>query len=254
MANTFARVYFPAFGDDSQLVDLLKLMCAHKDLTPERVDECEPIRRPFDVANVQDIASKLFLAPSFLWKSRGGIARGSVYLREGRRRKTSSLSMWINLERLEDFTGLMQVMCEAAGKFGSHYGYLHYLSEPEIVKGRQSGAIIGLPPKAPYLLNVTRPKLIYCLPDLYWGNIFGPEYVALFGGRERVATAPAYVVWEVAPETFYLQVSENILDLGARHRAFDAMREQVKVHLGRDCFFDNEAGIHSNYRAPALGW
>jgi hypothetical protein len=89
----------------------------------------------------------------------------------------------------------------------------------------------------------------YFLRDLYWGNVFGPPYVGLFGA-DQLRTAPAAVVTELRPGYFYLQLTDAILDLCDADAlvSYRAVRDAVKEHLGPDCFYD--AGTTTPRRAP----
>jgi hypothetical protein len=104
------------------------------------------------------------------------------------------------------------------------------------------------------MMGVSRWQLVLGLPGIYWANIFGPEYVALFGGRERVLSTPVPVIEEVAPKTFYLQLSDNMLDFATRFEEMAALQRRVKEHLGADCFVDHKARYTRTYRVPELGW
>jgi hypothetical protein len=89
----------------------------------------------------------------------------------------------------------------------------------------------------------------YYLRDLYWGNVFGPPYVELFGA-DRLRTAPAAVVTELRDGCFYLQVTDTILDLSSPEGIprYRAARDAVKNHLGPEFFY--EAGATTPRRAP----
>jgi hypothetical protein len=93
-------------------------------------------------------------------------------------------------------------------------------------------------------------QLELCLPDLFWANVLGPPYTQMFGA-DRLATAPAHLVEEIAPGTFYLQLSERIEDIHEHPDQLDRARVEVKEHLGVNAFWHPEAGLDfAYYQAP----
>ena len=254
MSTTFAQLYFPAITEHGQLAELLRLMCRSDALTPARYDEVEPIRQAFNVNQIDAIAERLVSANQFYWTGTRGAASGSIRLRSGKGKQTASLSIWTDVERLsnpEELTGLIR---DTVTRFGASYGYVHYLSQQEMKKLAGADTVLGGDGYNPPMMSVTRWKLVRCLPNLYWANVFGPEYVALFGGSDRVASAPAQIVGQLAPDTFYLQLTGDMLDFSTHHAEVDALRERTKQYLGADCFFDYESGFNGTYRVPNLGW
>lgn len=144
-------------------------------------------------------------------------------------------------------------MQQLVGRFGATYGLIHYLGPAEIKALAGSDTVTGDEYNPPMLV-VTRWDLVRCLPNLYWANIFGPEYVSLFGGIERVRQAPASVIREIAAETIYLQLSDDMRDVENRHAEMAERRECTKRFLGADCFFNDETRFKGRYRVPELGW
>jgi len=253
MSTTFAEVFFPSVHQTPQLAEVLKIMCRSKAWTPAKYGENEPIRTVFDANEIEVMAERLLPLGTIYWKGGDGFSNGALSLGQGRGKKTASLSIWTDLERLNDTSDLSRVIHEVSARFGASYGFVHYLSEPERKRLSGSDTIMGNE-NTPHSLMISRWQLVRCLPNLYWANVFGPEYVTLFGGRDRVASAPAAIVKELAPDTFYIQLTENMLDFASRHAEVDELRERVKKHLGADCFFDYETRFNGRYRVPNLGW
>lgn len=251
--STFAEISFPSITDADQLTYLLRLMCRDRSLTIARYDSREPIRKAFSTDRIDEIARSLIDTKTLYWIGVGGVASGSISLRKGLGKQSGWLSVWTNVERMDSVDTLMDLLTGVASRFGATYGYVHYMSPPEIKRGGINDTVCGNASNPPFMI-MTRWQLVRCLPDLYWGNIFGPEYVALFGGRDRMLSAPAPVIKELAPDTFYLQLSVDILDFVNRYKEIDALRERVKEHLGRECFFDYKAQFSKKYRVPDLGW
>ena len=221
-------------------------MCAYKSLTPTRYGEVQPFRSTFDRTRVAEMAQSLLSASSFYWDCERRVASGTISPQHGRGRKSASLSVLTSVERLDPPEILIDFLQKAASRLGAIIGYVHRLCKVD----SQRAAVSDGSPR----LGLYRWQLVRCIPDLYWANVFGPEYVALFGGAERVRSAPAPVVRELAPDTFYIQLSGSMLDFETRYAEISAVREQVKQHLGADCFFDYEAKFAKKYRVPDLGW
>lgn len=74
------------------------------------------------------------------------------------------------------------------------------------------------------------------LPDIYWANFLGPEYVEMFG-LERVLSAPCDTVERLAGGGALLILTESPLDFGKNPVEFNRKRDQVRSHLGEDAFF-----------------
>jgi hypothetical protein len=55
-----------------------------------------------------------------------------------------------------------------------------------------------------YIYLVTH-VLRHWLPDVFWGTVFGPPYVALFG-KDRLLSAPVAVAEEIADDMIYVQL------------------------------------------------
>jgi hypothetical protein len=86
-------------------------------------------------------------------------------------------------------------------------------------------------------LTVHVNQLRCYLPDLWWGNIFGPALVELVG-RDRLAHAPAEISVPLTDDTWYLQVSAGVHDSITDPDGFETARARIKAHLGRDLWWD----------------
>jgi hypothetical protein len=71
-----------------------------------------------------------------------------------------------------------------------------------------------------------------------------------FFGVERLRSAPAAVVRELRPGYFYVQLTDDLADVREDRPLFTAAREAVKQHLGRDCFYTEDAAVP--LRAPVF--
>jgi len=82
------------------------------------------------------------------------------------------------------------------------------------------------------------------IPDIFWANFLGPEYVEMFG-VERISSAPCYSVEHLPDGGALLLLSASPLDYLADPENSDKRRIEIKRHLGPEAF--DEEG--NNYRA-----
>jgi hypothetical protein len=251
--TTFMGLYVPAIMDSEPFARILQLISEKQSLTPFKYGDCEPFRLVFNKDNIGGIAKQFIASEIFFWKGVKNLSSGSVCLQRGLGKKVANIEVFTNIEKISPREILSDLIQDLAINLKGIYGYIHYLSESEIPKLSGSGTLVANPGKPPDLM-VSLRSLVNCLPNLYWANIFGPEYVKLFGGSERVRSTPAPIVKELAQDTFYIQLSENMLDFASHHAEIDKVREHAKQYLGTDCFFDQKIGMDAKYRTPNIGW
>jgi hypothetical protein len=251
--TTFAQIILPPITESSQLATIFESLSQYKTLTPFKYGEVDPMRDIFDANKISEISERHFRAFHLAWYSAKNVSLGSIMPNFGRGKTTAYFSISTSIERISPPDMLVDLIQDVFRRSKGIYGYIHYLSEAELQRLAKSDTIKCYNANSP-TFGVNRFQLVRCLPNLYWANVFGPEYVALFGGAERLRSAPAPIVKELAPNIFYIQLSDNMLDFATRHSEIDAVRERVKQHLGADCFFDYEATFTRKYRVPNLGW
>lgn len=91
--------------------------------------------------------------------------------------------------------------------------------------------------------------LRHWLPDVFWGTVFGPAYVRLFG-KERLLSAPAYLVEDIGPEMVYVQLTEKLADAANHSEALQLAREAFKMHFDNNAFFISGRGYDRLQRGP----
>ena len=69
-------------------------------------------------------------------------------------------------------------------------------------------------------------------------------------GRERILSAPAYKVCELSRDAICVQLSKELSDMTVRYEEVEAVRRDVKRHLGEDAFFDPIKGEGYRYSVP----
>lgn len=92
-------------------------------------------------------------------------------------------------------------------------------------------------------------ELIHCLPDMYWGVVFGKAYSELFG-MDKLLSAPAYYVEQLSDDAVYIQLSETLGDVLTDFDGVQVVREKVKEHLG-NAFFKPELAYSIRPGTPA---
>ena len=85
------------------------------------------------------------------------------------------------------------------------------------------------------------------LPDIYWANFFGPDYVRLFG-KEKLESAPCYRVEWLSDGGVLLLVTPTLSDYDSDPENFGRVRTAVKEHLGIGAFDNGD--WHFRGRVP----
>lgn len=142
--------------------------------------------------------------------------------------------------RAIDPAGLQEWLRALAGPLRADYGYLHVASDPDAVTGRRAPGALTADDDAGFSLYQSAATIAQAgIAELMWGTVLGPAYVALIGA-EQIRTAPAARVEEIAPDTWWLQITAAATDPLEDWAAFDAARRAVKEHLGRRLFFERD--------------
>lgn len=79
------------------------------------------------------------------------------------------------------------------------------------------------------------------LPDIYWANFLGPEYVEMFG-EKKVFSSPCYSVERLLDKGALLLVSPSPLDRLGDPKEFEKSRERLKEYLGKEAFDTGQPG------------
>jgi hypothetical protein len=208
---------------------------------PHRYGWSEPPRHVYAPERFEHFWSDPFLLK---WRNATRTATGTVYTRTG----PYDLLSWIELsgEQTPDLAldGLAELVQAGARSLDLSYGLLTLFHPDDAAVDFVSRTQT----EDPYVA-VEPVTLKRFLPNMFWGNIFGPPYVDLFG-VERLRSAPAAVVCEVRPGYFYVQLTDDLTDVQENRPHFTATREAVKRHLGRDCFYTRDAA--GPFRVPVL--
>ena len=71
------------------------------------------------------------------------------------------------------------------------------------------------------------------IPDIFWANFFGPEYVEAFG-RDRLISAPCHKIEELSDGGIIVFLSESPLD--ASGEDYKVRKRELYDYLGEDAF------------------
>jgi hypothetical protein len=216
-------------------------------LMPEKYGNYEPLREVARGRSDREVL-ECWRYP-FLWMRRKPRVDGSVWMTKGLsvRAQHSSIKVHCRTFALEE--ELCDFLRAAAVVFNADLGFVHALTDEDVKLGLMAD-VIGSPTRSGnWYLRVSSHRLKRYLPDMYWGVVFGPPYVQMFG-RERLLGSPASVVDELDSGHVYLQASRSLADLVEGTSEVRAVRDRVKRHLGSEAFFSPDLGAEGEYRVP----
>jgi hypothetical protein len=227
----YAEVFTPGqLSDPDEGRVLIASLSEHvPSWTPYRYGWSEPLRNTYDPERFDHFWSQVGY-----WRNATRTSEGSVEVRSGPWDILSKVQ--VSGEWTPELTGegLGAFLADSGAALDISYGMAHRFTPDE--RAAYRNAWFGLSPEQDRVKKARQGTMPHVLRDLYWGNVFGPAYVELFG-VERLRTAPAAVVGELRPGYFYLQLTADITD----RAALAAAREKVKAHLGEECFHDPNA-------------
>jgi hypothetical protein len=199
--------------------------------TPHRYGFSEPLRNTFTPDRIDH-----FWSQQPYWRNAARTLNARVNIRVGPWDILSKIEMSgpFTPELKGDGLGVFLAECGAAPAADITYAMAHVFTDDE--KDAYYRSWFHLPPVPDSVKRAAQGTMPYFLRDLYWANLFGPPYTGLFG-IDRLRTAPAAVARETRPGYFYLQLTDDIAD----RDGIAVIREQVKAHIGPDCFYDPKA-------------
>jgi hypothetical protein len=194
---------------------------------PERFGNYEPIRIRF---NADDIESALeHWEWPFLVKRQKPRMQGSIFIGGGK----VPVHGWITVDfdfkpaHQKQFIEFFKVL---SVKLNAEFGFLH------------------IKPKDKHLIVTTHVLRNY-IPAMFWTTLLGKAYVDMFG-HERIRGCGAPINEELGADMFYLQASEEFLDLERKGEEVARTLNQIKKHLNNNAFFDPELGSDHVYSVP----
>lgn len=190
---------------------------------PERYDDHEPIKLPFDPENL-DRALECW-GRSFLWRGTPSSIVGGAYVGFHEVHDGVVLRMPASALDMKSVRRLFEAMGQT---FGIDLAFVHVRTDADTTDIEYYKRHL-----MPFQTLNTH-HLREGLPDLPWAMLFGPPYVKLFG-RERLMSSTAACV-EVVGNGVYLQLTDNPTDVAKNREEYLTSQRLTKEHLDRDAF------------------
>ncbi|GLZ23168.1 hypothetical protein [Burkholderia plantarii] len=218
-------------------------------LTPERWGWWEPLEREFDAEHLDRLVPEKGLCETVYWqRKKQPKAEGAFSVRWSSKSSRvhdthSNISLTAELRQVEQ-EAIVGYLKNASMRSAADFALVDTLAGSYRDFAIESGS-------APYgeRFMVVTHLLRHWLPDVFWGTVFGPPYVRLLG-KERLLSAPAYIVEELAPEMVYVQLSERIVDVVEDNAGLRTRRELFKEHFDSNVFFRSGQGYDRLQRGP----
>jgi hypothetical protein len=234
MTIAYAELFTPSLlKDPTEGRAFIEALAAHVPYwMPRRYGWSEPLRHTFADERFDHFWSQLGY-----WRNAARTLNARADIRTGPWDILSDVKMSgaFAPELKGDGLGAFLADCGAAPALNITYAMAHLFTDEEENETYRRDWF-ELPPVPESVKIAAQGTMPYFLRDLFWANLFGPPYTELFG-IERLRTAPATVAREMRPGYFYLQLTDDIAD----RDGVAAVREQVKAHIGADCFYDPKA-------------
>ncbi len=253
MYDMFMGLHTQPLSAPAELESILTDLCRVKELAPTKYGSHEPFRLTFDPSKIKEVTAELVAWPEFYWRCAKRINGGVVRTRFGQGQPSGEVSVWVHSENSEIMYRLRDILINTSQILPVHYGYVHALCDQDFRKGMMTYTTTRNLTNG-RTLKITRPSLMRCVPDLYWVNLFGPEYVAAFG-RQRFQDLPIGQAEEVSKDSFLIQLGPRFEAFFEGYDAIESSRHEIKRQAGCcDFFFDYTEGTKKSYRVPKLGW
>jgi len=237
----------------SDFLEVVRTYCALlPQVTPEKWGWWEPLDRTFDAQNLSQLIAKSGKCETIDWhrKSRPK-AEGSFRVRWLSRSANvadthSSVNLTVELGQVEQ-SNLITYLKTACKQAEADFAFVDTVTESYRSFGMENGSV----PYGDRFMFSTH-VIRHWLPDVFWGTVFGPPYVKLFG-KDRLLTAPVAVAEEIADDMVYIQLTDSLSDVAKDPAAMQAHRAKVKEHLKADAFFESGRGYDRLQRGPVGG-
>jgi hypothetical protein len=217
-------------GYSEKFSEILRVLLSHGGIySPQKVDiGSNKARRvfPFDENQIE----KWFLE----WKKSGPVAACIL-------KRTSPvqvlvilgksplhfqpISLMVGRQYFDDNSRLLEflsIMKELYSLLHPSYGEVNTTGMIKVVRDNRGASSLGI--------NLER-----ALPDIYWANFLGPEYVEMFG-RKKLESAPWYRIEPLSDGGILLLLTPSPFDYDKDPERFEELRLKVKEHLGADAF------------------
>lgn len=233
--------------------DFLNAVRSHCDRLPELLPEkwswWEPLDRPFNLNEVERLIASGGECDTVYWeRKRRPKAFGQFGVRwiskSPRVRDTHAhidFTTELNTVPQEDLVNYIKA---ASVRTRAHFAMLDGL-----VEHYRDFSIESASAQSGQFFFVTTHVLRHWLPDVFWGTVFGGPYVELFG-KDKLLSAPAAVVEEIADDMVYIQLTDNLAASLNDPGGLRESRAKFKTYLGVDAFFERGRGYDRAERGP----
>ncbi len=185
---------------------------------PERYGSYEPIKLKYDPSDLESALTEWYFG--FLWSRRKPRVRGHVVLSRSDFHDVIYLSLSLRAFQLAP---TLDLIAGISRHFSVDFAYIHARTSDdtrdfELYKSRIM----------PFSQGLATMHLWQGVPDLCWGTVFGRPYREILG--DRITGIPAYSVVEMG-EVVFVQLTEQIADVGRNREKYAEVKEATKEHL-----------------------
>ncbi len=246
-----------SFANAKDAEELLRALLAEQVFAPDRWAPFEPINKTFDQGTLRAAAECLSNFEKIQQRKPYEKWTGSLLLKRTRTPKCLSMFEWSHLQhrpfnssyfriaadwlrtdkRLEEFLGFSNKLYAAFDGFW----FASIATDQELEEKRrlkwfrpdndhkEGGYFIEGSP------GIFLEK---CIPGIFWGNYFGPQYVDWFG-KEKFRTLPCVTMKEMPDGGVFFTTAKTPFDWNTGEAK--EVVETIREHLGSDAFFDIDA-------------
>ncbi|MFP6557909.1 hypothetical protein WJ542_06220 [Paraburkholderia sp. B3] len=218
-------------------------------ISPDKWGWWEPLDRDFDGQDLDRLIPDSGNCETVYWQRRKRPkAEGSFAVRWNSKSPKvhdthSNISFSVELGQVEQ-AALVAYLKLSSLRANADFALVDVLAEQD----RDFAIENGSAPFGERFMVVTH-LLRHWLPDVFWGTVFGPAYVRLFG-KDLLLSAPAYAVEELGPEMVYVQLTERMADVVEDNPIVKARRKLFKDHFDSNAFFVSGQGYDRLQRGP----
>lgn len=218
---------------------------------PELYGNFEPLRASFPDDGLEKVLDRWDWP--FLMKRKKPRMSGSVFMGSAKRQMHGWIHISFDGGKFDDH--IVQFAKRVAIEFDAVFGFIHPMTKAEFQGKSFSRGVFTLHADAEIrTLRVTTRDLNESLPDLYFGTFFGRPYIDLFGASKLKSVSGCYSNEFLHNDLFYLQICEEISDVENDFARFDRLRENARLRLDSDAFWDRSLDSSHRYNTPTFSF
>ena len=234
----------------SERHEFVRMLCDLDDcVRPQKYGYWEPLRLPFQRDLSAEIVSE-WGRSLYVTRRKPRVDIDSDSARGGSAPVHADVSIRAESGRSK-VSYITEFAMAVANSFTADFGLIHVIAEEEYANGLASETMSCYSRQGKKHVILTTHDLRRSMPDLYWGTLFGPPYIELFG-ESRLLSSPAPLVRKLDYGAVYLQLSESPYDFVEDYARLEAIRSEVKRHLGENAFFSTALPQYHKYDVPTF--